>query len=204
MVGVRAGGEMATALDFAAQLAVGLATRLVVATVFVAPSSAVAEVVGVNVRHQVDTAVEAFPDVCAELAFSTVSWCITSAVGDPAVQLARLARTLDAASLVIGSATTGRPRWARRFGRHSVAERLIRLTEVPVVVVPTRCALDSRITSRPVDAPEGGTGTYVIGGNLWMHSTPTARVAPALHGRKERDWRWSGMAASMRHSCVSS
>jgi nucleotide-binding universal stress UspA family protein len=81
-----------------------------------------------------------FPTVVEALAASNVDWRFAGAVGDPARELARLARDQGVGAVVVGASARGPKRRLRRIGRGSVAAGLAHLQTAPVIVLPAGCS----------------------------------------------------------------
>jgi nucleotide-binding universal stress UspA family protein len=115
------------------------AGQIAVAHVIAPPSTSVA-CAGLDDSTVSDVVGDLLPDVVEALLDCTSPWTLTTLVGNPALELARLSRSLHARAIVVGADTPGWASQLRRLSCGSVPSRLTHDQHAPVIVIPDACS----------------------------------------------------------------
>jgi nucleotide-binding universal stress UspA family protein len=142
LVAVDGGDRTRSVLRAAADLAGRLSARLEIVHVVRRVPGLPPEVTDPTLTQ--DVGADLFPEIVETLADSAVGWNLHTVEGDPAQQVVRVARGVDAALIVIGAHDDRAHHLLSRRAR-CIVERLMRRPEVPLLVYPH----DNR-TTQPV------------------------------------------------------
>jgi nucleotide-binding universal stress UspA family protein len=140
LVGIDGGAGSVAVLQSAARLADLVGGSILVAHVVAAPQGPAAGYVALEDSSLGDIEADLFPEVVEALVDSRAGWTITTAYGNPASELVRLARQHEAAAIVVGADTPGWTNQLRRISTGSVPSRLVHQQPAPVIVIPEGCS----------------------------------------------------------------